>query len=592
MSSALKRLAEVARRLAASAAIAAPAALGACGGGGGDGGARVDPAAAQDRTGARPPAETSADQSARAAGILERADSFILSTIRGEARSAAPFEFRFQPTGFTGGPDTRSYEAQTVCAGRECTWRIPNAGATGTTGTTGTTALETLGFLSGAAAAVLTKSGIALVQGRAGAAPAIGSGRIAPVQGVREAEQAEFYGAWMDHAGFAVRAEGARIGAADVYARYAVSVGELTGSLPAVSVTWTGLMVGAPQGGNFRDSVLQGDAVVTLFTDRGDAPLIGAAFSNIVDIGRGTAYSVPTVRFANVPVSRSAYGAHDGSFRAGVPGNRIQGGFYGPDHAETAGIFEQAGIIGAFGAKQDPYSILVSTMHGRTNDATSPAFRAAPDCAGAQCRWRIQNTGVSETFDRRRLEVAPGGAGETVAFQSRGLEAKRSRGEQDSTEIEYLRIAMDHATLAAAQAMWDRADNVDITGRFGAAGGNPVRTPPNISAKWSGLMVGAPHEGEFGDNILVGDADLTYTYSDSGGTLDAAFANIQDLSRGEAHSTPGFEFPDVPVSPDGSYRTGSAGDRIHGNFFGAGHAETAGVFEKAGMVGAFGAKRR
>ena len=37
---------------------------------------------------------------------------------------------------------------------------------------------------------------------------------------------------------------------------------------------------------------------------------------------------------------------------AGEAGDRIQGGFYGPGHAETAGIFEQSNIVGAFGAKR------------------------------------------------------------------------------------------------------------------------------------------------------------------------------------------------------------------------------------------------
>ena len=31
---------------------------------------------------------------------------------------------------------------------------------------------------------------------------------------------------------------------------------------------------------------------------------------------------------------------------------RVQGGFYGPNHAEATGVFEQAGIAGAFGAKR------------------------------------------------------------------------------------------------------------------------------------------------------------------------------------------------------------------------------------------------
>ena len=44
--------------------------------------------------------------------------------------------------------------------------------------------------------------------------------------------------------------------------------------------------------------------------------------------------------------------AADGTYAAGRAGNRIQGGIAGPAHAETAGIFEQRGIVGAFGARR------------------------------------------------------------------------------------------------------------------------------------------------------------------------------------------------------------------------------------------------
>ena len=60
----------------------------------------------------------------------------------------------------------------------------------------------------------------------------------------------------------------------------------------------------------------------------------------------GTAHAVETVIFSNLAI------APDGTFATGQSGARIQGGFHGPGHAEAAGIFEQSGIVGAFGAKR------------------------------------------------------------------------------------------------------------------------------------------------------------------------------------------------------------------------------------------------
>ena len=42
----------------------------------------------------------------------------------------------------------------------------------------------------------------------------------------------------------------------------------------------------------------------------------------------------------------------DGTFNAGVGGNRISGGFHGPDHRESVGVMEQLGIVGTFGARR------------------------------------------------------------------------------------------------------------------------------------------------------------------------------------------------------------------------------------------------
>ena len=84
------------------------------------------------------------------------------------------------------------------------------------------------------------------------------------------------------------------------------------------------------------------------YTADGAQGLLDAAFTNIRDLDRGAAHSTAALRFDDVPV------ASDGTFEAGLTGNRIQGGFYGSGHAETAGVVEQADVVGAFGAKRAP----------------------------------------------------------------------------------------------------------------------------------------------------------------------------------------------------------------------------------------------
>ena len=77
-----------------------------------------------------------------------------------------------------------------------------------------------------------------------------------------------------------------------------------------------------------------------------DSATLDAVFSSIQNVDRLQPHSVSAVRFDNVNVSSR------GTFQAGSLNNQIQGGFYGPDHAEAAGVFEKSNIIGAFGAKK------------------------------------------------------------------------------------------------------------------------------------------------------------------------------------------------------------------------------------------------
>ena len=292
---------KTAYRIAPAAGLLALLTLAACGGGDASSGPLSDPTAARDLTGSQAPAETAADQRARAAGILARADSLISSTMF------------FQ----TSDPDVPTLQFRASCSGTRCSFREP------TTGFSRSVSLSDLGFRSGSSRAVLTKNGITVLEGRA--------------------EDVEDYGAWMDHAMFHMISARTTTDETFLGAQFGRAVGDLTGVQPAMTARWRGLMVGTPRGGALRGNTLQGDARLT-YALTGNS--LDAAFTDIKNLDSGAAHSTRSVRFDDVPVSG------DGTYEAGLTGNRIQGGFYGPDHAEAAGVFEQSGIVGAFGAKR------------------------------------------------------------------------------------------------------------------------------------------------------------------------------------------------------------------------------------------------
>ena len=132
-------------------------------------------------------------------------------------------------------------------------------------------------------------------------------------------------------------------------------------------------------------------------------------------------------------------------------------------------------------------------------------------------------------------------------------------------------------------------DGVLITVRGASAIGDLTNTRPATDATWRGVMVGTPTRGTNRDNILQGNAELTYTFADE--EIDARFSNIVNLDREMHHSVTDVRFDDVPVAADGTYEAGDPGNKIQGGFVGTEHSETGGVFEQQGIVGAFGARR-
>ena len=295
--------------LACAMAIAAVLSLAACGGGG-DSQSRPAPSLGDIRelTGLSAPVETAAVQQERRQDIVSRADSLIVSTMHTEA--VLPDETQ-----------THTLRLVSECSGTECQLLDP------VTGETETASLDTAVLALGAAQPIGSAQGITLMSER----------------GSRMGVDATSLGAWIEHGSFAlnsIRTVGEEV---ESNSLHAVALGDLTGRPLTGNATWLGIMVGTPTAGLDRGDRLVGTAALNYDMAAGG---LDAAFSGIKNIDSGMAHTTETVIFSNLAIDT------DGTFATGQSGTRIQGGFYGPDHVEAAGIFEQAGIVGAFGAKR------------------------------------------------------------------------------------------------------------------------------------------------------------------------------------------------------------------------------------------------
>ncbi len=86
---------------------------------------------------------------------------------------------------------------------------------------------------------------------------------------------------------------------------------------------------------------------------------------------------------------------------------------------------------------------------------------------------------------------------------------------------------------------------------------------------------------------IAGDAVLTIAdFPDP--RIAVTFTNIKDLGTDQARDD--MTWSGIPLT-DGGFATGTAGNSIQGQFYGPGHEEVGGVFERNQVIGAFGAKR-
>ena len=234
-------------------------------------------------------------------------------------------------------------------------------------------------------------------------------------------------------------------------------------------------------------------------------------------------------------------------------------------------------------------ALVASTLYG---EVEGEEFHVVADCSGTRCSLTAHLAGVSLPFGEMVLEdllnlgAAPGVRRAVLAKD--GITLVERRGMADNPYREY-GAWMDHGAFSVRTGM--RSSDAPVTTLRGAlVGGEIAGSRPLASATWQGVMVGAPARGDSRDDILQGDATLTYDLESQ--MLDADFTDIVNLDRNAAHTVGTVRFDNVPVDGDGTFGYGNVDDQIRGAFGGSGHEEAGGVFEKLGIVGAFGAKRQ
>ena len=252
-----------------------------------------------------------------------------------------------------------------------------------------------------------------------------------------------------------------------------------------------------------------------------------------------------------------------------------------PRETVTTQNARQAGIA----SRSD--SLLMSSRAIENYSRNDPFIPLPPPrCSGTRCTFRSPE-GFADGDNFAVSSFAPIAGGRAILTRL-GITMVETRDDATYGYLGYSSILRNSAFGVERQRKrWPNRIAGHYLDRRAYAYGDLSSGKPDINASWRGLMVGMPQRS---DDILQGDAILRYTIGESAGTLNASFTNIRNLSRNTAQSSAAFT--NVDVDTDGTFKAGSARNRISGAFYGNNHVEAAGVFEQGGMIGAFGARRQ
>ena len=122
-----------------------------------------------------------------------------------------------------------------------------------------------------------------------------------------------------------------------------------------------------------------------------------------------------------------------------------------------------------------------------------------------------------------------------------------------------------------------REDSILIGVSYGDATGS---RPTSGSTNWNGVFIGIEKSN---GNVIQGNAGIIVDFADS--TADVFFDNAANLNQVEIALA--MLWAGIPINTDGTFSSTTNGD-IDGAFYGTGHTEVGGTFNRGGFIGAFG----
>ena len=155
-------------------------------------------------------------------------------------------------------------------------------------------------------------------------------------------------------------------------------------------------------------------------------------------------------------------------------------------------------------------SLVLSTMHGETDNDVFPAFRHLTECSGARCTATDPLSGAVYTIEILNTPLRHGAA--TAIGSKHGITLLAESSTHTGADLASLGAWMEHGSFAIQnERQAGEEGTVDVW--YGIVLGDLTGFPPGPipgTATWAGIMVGAPVAGEDKGDRLVGTAELLY----------------------------------------------------------------------------------
>lgn len=245
-------------------------------------------------------------------------------------------------------------------------------------------------------------------------------------------------------------------------------------------------------------------------------------------------------------------------------------------------------------------SLLNTAMHIDGHRAELQDYSSSVRCSGPSCTHTFPD-GETLTYD---LSSPPTSVVSTSLLTRNGITIQTKNDAFVTDSGRSMHVGAIMSTLhnsdfgSGYQYRSETADYYGDSIRWSISAGDLTGSRPSVIATWRGMATAVTKQN---DDLLLGDAELRYSFSASGGSLEATLGAFVNVTEARATTPLAIFFDDIQVRSDGTFNfRGSTNRKFQGAFYGNAHAEAAGVFEGSipdgsgnllDLLGAFGTKR-